>query len=179
MQDLTPCISAALAAHATFALDGWASYQGPLSADGKPAFDYAYNRQISKARVKAIANLLVNGLRVPRSAITRLTGHGNLNQPDPGDPSSPANRVVIITYTVKLTNQLKEAERHVPDECHNRPTGPEIRSALAAAFHPEGSRPARHPQEMSTSRPLSYARMAVEEHQLSAPPAIAGSPRAT
>ena len=100
-QDLTPCITAALAAHATFALDGWASYEGPLNASGKPEFDYAYNRQLSKARVQSIANLLVNDLGVPRSAITRLTGHGNLNQPDPGDPRSPVNRVVTITYTVK------------------------------------------------------------------------------
>jgi hypothetical protein len=99
-QDLTPCISAALAAHATFALDGWASYQGPLNANGKPAFDYAYNCKLSKARVQTIATLLVNDLGVPRSAITRLAWHGNVHQPDPGDPRSPANQVVIITYTI-------------------------------------------------------------------------------
>ena len=29
-----------------------------------------------------------------------MTGHGNVDQPDP-DPRSPANRVVIITYTIK------------------------------------------------------------------------------
>ena len=98
-QELTPCVNAALAAHATFALDGWASYQGPLSANGKPAFDYAYNRQLSKARVQVIASLLVNDLGVPRSAITHLAWHGNVNQPDPGDPASPANQVVQITYT--------------------------------------------------------------------------------
>jgi hypothetical protein len=98
-QDLTPCIDAALAAHATFALDGWASYQGPLNGNGKPAFDYAYNHKLSKGRVQTIANLLVNDLAVPRSAITRLKGHGNVNQPDPGDPSNPANQVVMITYT--------------------------------------------------------------------------------
>jgi hypothetical protein len=100
-QDLTPCINAALAAHATFALDGWASYQGPLNANGQPEFDYAYNLKLSKARVQTIANLLVNDLSVPNSAITHVTWHGNVNQPDPGDPSSPANQVVIITYTVK------------------------------------------------------------------------------
>ena len=99
-QDLTPCITAALADHATFALDGWASYQGPLNANGKPAFDYAYNRKLSKARVQAIASLMVNDLGVARSAITRMTWHGNLNQPDPGDPGSPANQIVIITYTI-------------------------------------------------------------------------------
>jgi hypothetical protein len=99
-QDLTLCITAALAGHATFALDGWASYQGPLDANGKPAFDYAYNRKLSKARVQAIASLLVNDLAVPRSAITHVAWHGNLNQPDPGDPGSPANQVVIITYTI-------------------------------------------------------------------------------
>jgi len=98
-QALAPCIKAALAAHATFALDGWTSYEGPLDANGKPAIDYASNRELSKARVRTIANLLVNGLGVPRSAITRMTGHGNVNQPFP-NPSSRANRIVIITYTV-------------------------------------------------------------------------------
>ena len=100
-QDLTPCINAALAANATFALDGWASYQGPLNANGDPAVDYAYNRKLSKKRVQTIANLLVNEFGVRLSAITRLTWHGNVNQPDPGDPGSPANQVVRITYTTK------------------------------------------------------------------------------
>jgi hypothetical protein len=99
-QDLASCISAALAARATFALDGWASYEGPLNADGRPEFDYAHNRELSQARVQTIANLLVDELGVPRSAITHLTGHGNINQPDPGDPASPANRVVVITYSI-------------------------------------------------------------------------------
>jgi hypothetical protein len=100
-RDLTGCVSNALAAHATFGLDGWASYQGPLKANGQPAFDYAYNRELSKDRVQTIANVLVSGLNVPRSAITRLSWHGNLDQPDPSHPGSPANQVVTITYTVK------------------------------------------------------------------------------
>ena len=99
IRDLTPCIDAALAVHAAFALDGWASYEGPLNADGQPEFDYPYNRQLSAARVQTIADLLVDDLGVSSSAITRMTGHGNVDQPDPGDPSSPANRVVVITYT--------------------------------------------------------------------------------
>ncbi len=99
-QDLTHCVMAALAAHATFTLNGWTSYEGPLTPGGKPVVDYAYNRKLSLARVKAIANLLISAFRVPRSAITRLTGHGNVDQPNP-DPRSPANRVVIITYTTK------------------------------------------------------------------------------
>ena len=98
--NLTPCITAALAAHATFALDGWASYEGPLGADGKPEFNYHVNQALSNGRVQTIANLLVNDLNVPWSSITHLTGHGNVDQPDPGDPSSSTNRVVIITYTV-------------------------------------------------------------------------------
>ena len=100
-QDLTPCIHAALDAHATFALDGWASYQGPLNANGQPEFDYAYNLKLSKERVQTIANLLANDLGVPWSSVTRVSWHGDLDQPDPGDPSSPANQVVIITYTIK------------------------------------------------------------------------------
>lgn len=100
-QDLAGCISNALAAHATFALDGWASYQGPLKANGQPAFDYPYNRKLSQARVQTIADLLVSELSVPRSAITRVGWHGNLDLPDPSDPKSSANQVVTITYTTK------------------------------------------------------------------------------
>ena len=100
VQNLTTCIDAALAAHATFALDGWASYEGPLDADGKPEFNYPANQKLSKERVLTIVNLLVNDLGVPTSAITRETAHGNLDQPNP-DPRSPANRVVVITYTTK------------------------------------------------------------------------------
>jgi hypothetical protein len=99
-QDLTPCITKALDAHATFALDGWTSYEGPLNAQGKPAINKPDNRRLSQARARTIANLLVNDLGVPWSAITHLVGHGNVNQPNP-DPSSPANRVVVITYSVK------------------------------------------------------------------------------
>ena len=101
VRNLTPCITAALAAHATFALDGWASYEGPLNADGQPEFNYPVNQTLSDERVQTIANLLVNDLNVPWSSITHLTGHGNLDQPHPDDPRSPANRVVVITYTVK------------------------------------------------------------------------------
>ncbi len=100
-QDLTPCITAALGAHATFTLDGWASYQGPLNANGQPEFNYPINQKLSKERVQTIADLLVNDLGVRSSAITRMTWHGNVDQPDPNDPSSPANQVVVITYTTK------------------------------------------------------------------------------
>jgi hypothetical protein len=100
VQNLAPCITAALAAHATFTLDGYASYEGPLNADGRPEFNYPINQDLSNGRVRTIASLLVNALKVPPSAITRITGHGNLNQPDPNDPRSDANRVVVITYTI-------------------------------------------------------------------------------
>jgi hypothetical protein len=99
-QNLTPCINAALAAHATFALDGWASYEGPLNAAGQPEFNYAYNITLSNERVQTIADLLVNELGVPQPSITHEIGHGNMDQPDPNDPRSAANRVVVITYTV-------------------------------------------------------------------------------
>jgi outer membrane protein OmpA-like peptidoglycan-associated protein len=101
VQNLTPCIDAALAADATFALDGWASYEGPLTADGVPEFNYPVNQTLSTERAQTIASLLVNQLNVPPSAITHEVGHGNVDQPDPGDPSSAANRVVVITYTIK------------------------------------------------------------------------------
>jgi outer membrane protein OmpA-like peptidoglycan-associated protein len=99
--NLTSCIHDALAAHATFAIDGWTSYEGPLTADGRPEFDYAYNQTLSDQRVRTIANLLVNDLRVPPADITHLQGHGNEDQPDPGSPRSADNRVVVIRYTVK------------------------------------------------------------------------------
>lgn len=99
MRDLTQCITAALDAHATFTLDGWTSYEGPLNAEGQPATHYAYNLTLSQARVQTIANLLVYDLGVPQPDITRMTGHGDYNQPNP-DPRSAANRVVIITYHV-------------------------------------------------------------------------------
>ena len=100
MQNLSPCITKALAAHATFALDGWTSYEGPLDASGRPAFNDPANITLSEKRVQAIADLLIDGLDVPRSDITRMTGHGNFGQPEP-DPRSAANRVVVITYTTK------------------------------------------------------------------------------
>jgi hypothetical protein len=99
-QDLTPCIQAALAVHASFALDGWTSYGGPLNANGEPAVNYPVNVQLSQDRVRTIESLLVNDLGVPRSEITQTIGHGDFGQPYP-DPRSPQNRVVIITYTVK------------------------------------------------------------------------------
>ena len=101
VQNLTPCITAALAAHASFALDGFASYEGPLNAGGQPEFNYPVNQKLSKKRAQTIAHLLVNDLKVPQSAITRVSWHGNLDQPDPGDPGSSANRVVVITYTTR------------------------------------------------------------------------------
>ena len=101
VQNLTPCVDAALAAHASFALDGWASYEGPLTVNGMPEFNYTYNITLSDERVQTIAGLLLDGLGVPPSAITHEIGHGNVDQPDPDDPSSAANRVVIITYTVQ------------------------------------------------------------------------------
>ena len=96
---LAPCIKAALAVHATFALDGWASYEGTLfTADGQPAVNEPSNIKLSAERVKTIANLLTQDLGVPSSDITHMLGHGNINQPNP-DPRSAANRVVVITYT--------------------------------------------------------------------------------
>jgi hypothetical protein len=97
VRDLTPCITTALDAHSTFAIDGWTSYEGPLNAVGQPATHYAYNQVLSRARVRTIANLLVNDLGVLRSAITHLEGHGDVDQPN-SDPRSPANRVVVITF---------------------------------------------------------------------------------
>ena len=68
-------------------------------ADGPQSITPRTSRS-AKKRVQAIADLLIDGLDVPRSDITRMTGHGNFDQPEP-DPRSAANRVVVITYTTK------------------------------------------------------------------------------
>jgi hypothetical protein len=99
-RDLRPCVTDARAAGAMFKLDGWTSYDGPLTKAGRPAVDSSANRRLSSDRVHGIVELLVNALGVPRSKIVRRIGHGNVNQPD-ADPRSPSNRVVIITYTTK------------------------------------------------------------------------------
>jgi outer membrane protein OmpA-like peptidoglycan-associated protein len=99
-QDLTACVTTALAAHASITLDGWASYEGPLNSDGKPEYNYPANIELSDQRVTTIADLLVSSLDVPRSDITRMTGHGNVDQPN-ANPRSAANRVVVIAYTIK------------------------------------------------------------------------------
>lgn len=97
--DLSQCIHDAKAANATFSLDGWTSYDGPLNAQGKPAVDDPDRRTLSNERVQTVADLLISELGVPSGAITGRTGHGNMDQPDP-DPASEKNRVVVITYTI-------------------------------------------------------------------------------
>lgn len=99
-RDLTACVNDALAANATFSLDGWTSYVGPLDAAGKPAVDSPENRALSDARINTIADLIINDFKVPPASITDRRGHGNTDQPDP-DPGSEKNRVVVISYTVK------------------------------------------------------------------------------
>jgi hypothetical protein len=99
-RDLTACVKDALAANATFTLDGWTSYVGPLDAAGRPAVDSPENRALSDARINTIADLIINEFKVPSASITDRRGHGNTDQPDP-DPGSEKNRVVVITYTVK------------------------------------------------------------------------------
>lgn len=96
--DLAPCLQAAKTANATFSLDGWTSYDGPLDAQGHPAFDDPDRRTLSNERVSTIADLMTSQLGISPNAITSRTGHGNMDQPDP-DPKSERNRVVIITYT--------------------------------------------------------------------------------
>lgn len=95
---LRPCIEAAAATSASFELDGWTSYEGPLDAAGRPSADDQGNRNLSDARVRTIAELLTEHLGVRASQITAMRGHGNTDQPDP-DPRSPTNRRVDISYT--------------------------------------------------------------------------------
>lgn len=95
---LRPCIEEALAANASFELDGWTSYEGPLDAAGRPAVDDPGNRSLSAARVRTISELLIQHFGVATSQITATRAHGNTDQPDP-DPRSPANRRVDVTFT--------------------------------------------------------------------------------
>ncbi len=99
-KDLHDCVTKAVTARATFKLDGWTSYEGPLTADGKPAVDSPSNRTLSRKRVDAIATLLTNKFGVNKAAITAKVPHGNTDQPYPSDPRSEKNRTVQITYTI-------------------------------------------------------------------------------
>lgn len=98
VKDLSGCVTKALSAGATFKLDGWTSYEGPLTPDGKPAVDSPSNRTLSRQRVDAIATLLTTKFGVKESAITAKVPHGNTDQPYPSDPRSEKNRTVQITY---------------------------------------------------------------------------------
>lgn len=98
VKDLRNCVTKAVVANATFKLDGWSSYEGPLTADGKPATNTVANRSLSLQRVDAIANLLETEFDVPTSAITSKVAHGNADQPYADDPRSAKNRTVQITY---------------------------------------------------------------------------------
>jgi len=100
VKDLNDCVNQALAAGATFKLDGWTSYEGPLDTAGKPAVDSPSNRTLSQQRVDAIAALLAKSFGVASSTITGKFAHGNTDQPYPGDPRSEKNRTVRITYTL-------------------------------------------------------------------------------
>lgn len=91
---LADCVDAA--GHGgTVELDAWTSYYGPLDASGKPARNPESDLKLSTRRARVIAKLMVS-MGLDPSQITRITGHGNDNQPDP-DPTSANNRVVLIT----------------------------------------------------------------------------------
>ena len=86
-QDLTPCITAALAAHATFALDGWASYEGPLNADGKPAIQLPLQPQAQQG--EGSDHREPPGQR-PRRAQVRHHPPDRARQRQPARPRQPA-----------------------------------------------------------------------------------------
>jgi outer membrane protein OmpA-like peptidoglycan-associated protein len=77
-------------------LDGWTAYYGSLDANGRPATQSGV--ALSQRRCDRIASLLVS-MGVPESAITDRVGHGSMDQPDPENPTSQSNRVVIVTVT--------------------------------------------------------------------------------
>ena len=89
VQNLTPCIDAALAAHATFALDGWASYEGPLTANGMPEFNYPYNHHTQR---RAAPDHRQPAGRRPRSAPVRHHPRDRTRQRRPARPRRPEQR---------------------------------------------------------------------------------------
>ena len=160
-QDLTPCITAALAAHATFALDGWTSYEGPLNASGKPAIDDPENRTLSDERVQAIANLLVNDLGVSASAITR-TDRARQHRPARPRPAQPRQPGRGHHLHHQVINQAKEASAMSMANVTIGHTGPE--EHWEPALTPKEAAKIGIPKNEYESAAL-YARMAVEEHQ--------------
>ncbi|WP_162276222.1 hypothetical protein [Rhodococcus opacus] len=99
--DLKECV-AEVGATTAVSLDAWTAYYGPVDAGGAPATNLTENIALSDARNQAIADLLVE-LGIDRGRITRMTGHGNADQPYPNDPSSEKNRVCTVTF-VNRTN---------------------------------------------------------------------------
>ena len=94
------CVRAASAAGAQFRVDGWSSYEGPLTAVGAPAVDDLLNRALSRRRAGTIAALLTDRLDVPPAAVTAVVGHGNTDLPDPEHPRDATNRTVRVTFTL-------------------------------------------------------------------------------
>jgi outer membrane protein OmpA-like peptidoglycan-associated protein len=99
--DLKDCVGKA-GKNTTVTLDAWTSYEGPVTEAGKPTMNPAYNIALSNARNQTIADLLEE-MGIDRGRITRMTGHGNDNQPYPKDPGSQKNRVCTLTFSPTTT----------------------------------------------------------------------------
>lgn len=96
--DLRTCVTRA-GKDTEVTLDGWTAYYGPLDSAGRPTHNPRLNVDLSRARVRTVADLLVS-MGIERRRIVRLTGHGVDGQPH-RDPGSAQNRVVVITFTAK------------------------------------------------------------------------------
>jgi hypothetical protein len=99
--DLKDCVGKA-GKNTTVSLDAWTSYEGPVTAAGKPTMNPASSIALSNARNQSLVTLLVE-LGIDRARITRMTGHGNDNLPYPKDPGSQQNRVCTVTFNTNAT----------------------------------------------------------------------------
>lgn len=86
--DLARCLKGT-APTTQLTLDGWVADTGT-----RPERDV----ELSQERVDAVADLLIRELGVDPARIVRRTGHGTRDLPDPDDPASPRNRVVLVRW---------------------------------------------------------------------------------
>lgn len=95
---LSDCVSR-IAPGSSIAIGSWVSYEGPLTAEGKPAdLNNPDDITLSDQRGQATRDLLIS-MGVDPSMFVSVVGHGSDDLPHPEDPRSPQNRVSIITVT--------------------------------------------------------------------------------
>jgi hypothetical protein len=95
--DLRDCASH-LSPEATVLCKGFTAWPGPLKADGQPVDNPANSIAISQRRAELVAQVLIEDFGMPGGQV-KAEGFGNEGAPNPTDPASADNAVVIITIT--------------------------------------------------------------------------------